>query len=203
MGQRLNIEIIIDHKIMANCYFHWGAYTSSAADYTLKLIDYYKNHLKKVYTDPLMIATKIFECLEYIEYSTGKTIKPGLSKNSYIFMEEKYKNIKFEKAENRNAGIIGCTEEDMESTRNVEEGHVAINLDSETIDFDVLFYFDLSGYKEDMVLDEDNFSFFDLPILSLNFNEIPFEKFKTVSDILMKGTFILANGDLLVGEPLE
>lgn len=203
MGQRLNIEIVIDHKTMANCYFHWGAYTSCAADYTLKLIDYYKNHLQKICTDPLIIATKIFECLEYVSYYTGKIIKPGLSKNSYIFMEEKYHCVKFQKAEDRNAGIIGCTEEDIESTRSAEEGRVVINLDSEIIDFDVLFYFSLSDYKEEMVEDGDDFSFFDIPIVSCNFNEIPFEKFKSVYDILMKGTFILADRDLLVAEPIE
>ena len=28
MGQRLNIEILKDGDCIANCYYHWGAYTS-------------------------------------------------------------------------------------------------------------------------------------------------------------------------------
>ena len=30
MGQRLNIEIKKDSKVLANAYYHWSAYTSSA-----------------------------------------------------------------------------------------------------------------------------------------------------------------------------
>ena len=34
MGQRLNIEIINDDKVLANAYYHWAGYTTSAISLT-------------------------------------------------------------------------------------------------------------------------------------------------------------------------
>ena len=34
MGQRLNIEIMSGEKVLANAYYHWSAYTASAAELT-------------------------------------------------------------------------------------------------------------------------------------------------------------------------
>ena len=39
MGQRLNIEIKKDSKVLANAYYHWSAYTSSALQMLPKSID--------------------------------------------------------------------------------------------------------------------------------------------------------------------
>ena len=39
MGQRLNIEIKKDSKVLANSYYHWSAYTSSALQMLPKSID--------------------------------------------------------------------------------------------------------------------------------------------------------------------
>lgn len=39
MGQRLNIEIKSKGKIVANCYYHWGAYTMTALQLTEEIIN--------------------------------------------------------------------------------------------------------------------------------------------------------------------
>lgn len=41
MGQRLNIEIVNGETSLANCYYHWSAYTSSALGLTRQIIDAY------------------------------------------------------------------------------------------------------------------------------------------------------------------
>lgn len=38
MGQRLNIEIKSKGKVVANCYYHWSAYTMSALQLTKEII---------------------------------------------------------------------------------------------------------------------------------------------------------------------
>lgn len=39
MGQRLNIEIRSKGKVVANCYYHWSAYTMSALRLTKEIIN--------------------------------------------------------------------------------------------------------------------------------------------------------------------
>ena len=58
MGQRLNIEICNNTRTLANAYYHWGAYTSSALEYTAKIIDAYYNLSDKI-TDDLELAVKL------------------------------------------------------------------------------------------------------------------------------------------------
>ena len=60
MGQRLNIEICNNTRTLANAYYHWGAYTSSALEYTAKIIDAYYNLSDKI-TDDLELAVKLLE----------------------------------------------------------------------------------------------------------------------------------------------
>lgn len=43
MGQRLNIEIMKNDKVLANAYYHWSAYTSSALELCAYIIEEIKN----------------------------------------------------------------------------------------------------------------------------------------------------------------
>lgn len=38
MGQRLNINIVENNKVLANSYFHWGGYTYTACDLVSRII---------------------------------------------------------------------------------------------------------------------------------------------------------------------
>ena len=42
MGQRLNVELLIDDGLYSNCYYHWSAYSSSAIAQALDIINKYK-----------------------------------------------------------------------------------------------------------------------------------------------------------------
>lgn len=39
MGQRLNIEIVKDKKVLANCYYHWSGYSNSAVNLAIQIIE--------------------------------------------------------------------------------------------------------------------------------------------------------------------
>ena len=39
MGQRLNIEIIENGKVLANAYYHWSGYTSSSLELTQEILE--------------------------------------------------------------------------------------------------------------------------------------------------------------------
>ena len=60
MVQRLNIEIWNNTRNLANAYYHWGAYTDSALEYTAEIIDAYHN-LSGQITDELQLAVKLLE----------------------------------------------------------------------------------------------------------------------------------------------
>ena len=44
MGQRLNVEIWNNGEVLANAYYHWSAYTESAAHIVDKALNYIKNN---------------------------------------------------------------------------------------------------------------------------------------------------------------
>lgn len=123
MGQRLNIEIKINNKIQANCYYHWSAYTSSAKFLVQEILTYLKRCRQK---DPLL---KAIRCLE----KTDAELTPS----ELVRAKELYPNTKFKKCTSRSTGLIAITEDGMEDTRNWEEGKVIIDIDNNMLDFDV------------------------------------------------------------------
>ena len=130
MGQRLNIEIIKNGKVIGNCYYHWSAYTLSSLIETNTVIENYDELLKQNLPDKVLI-TKMFENCASYDFHTGGFNGAGLSKDSYEYMCNKYPNYEFRKAIDRNAGLIGITEKDIDDTRGWEEGRVTIDLDKE------------------------------------------------------------------------
>ena len=139
MGQRLNLEIISKGKPVANAYYHWSGFTSSAlgkasaAVLTLKTLE-----------DKNVLA-KAVKALEF----TGATLT-----------EEEYEAISkmdtggriFVKPEvvNRNAGLIGVTEKSIKDTQEWGEQHIRIDIDKKIVDVYEAFWTDsLEQYKED------------------------------------------------------
>lgn len=188
MGQRLNIEIIVGGSAKANCYFHWSAYTTSAISETITILKNYNDRIKGKITDPLLIAVNCFSENSSYSYSSGKTIYAGLSESSFEFMCEKYPDKDFRRAEDRNAGLIGCTEEDMEQTREAEEGRVVIDLDNEMIYFDVLWANSVDVYMEEMfdLEDGDGTEILSYPVFYGNLAELSFEQFNVFAEFVKR-----------------
>ena len=58
MGQRLNIEIMKNGETIANCYYHWSAYTTSALATAIMVISNYEELLNKEEIKDLQATTK-------------------------------------------------------------------------------------------------------------------------------------------------
>lgn len=182
MGQRLNIEIVAGCKSLANCYYHWSAYTSSAKFLTRQILLYLKNSRT---TDPLL---KAIRCLE----KTGA----GLDKFELEDVKKLYPKRTFKKAKDRNDGLIAITQNGMNETRRWEEGRVTIDIISNTLYFDVFFTETIKEFKKDQMSSED--------ITILNCNNDPcivyFDDFLKNYENFGKDLFIYNN---IVYQPIE
>ena len=121
MGQRLNIEIKRkeDNKVLANCYYHWSAYTRESLQLAKEIIN-------NVYDVIEVDRNKVNDKIKAIQLL--QTTGAGVEEQDYEKLEEtdqKYCNIGVD----RNLGLISFTEENMEDTRRYEEGRLTITID--------------------------------------------------------------------------
>lgn len=173
MGQRLNIEIVNGETSLANCYYHWSAYTGSALNLTRQIIDAY-------YDSEAIIGLKMaVDLLECTGGGVNESEKAGIEKCA-----EKFGHIKFKDCTNRNDGLISVTEEGKKETRKWEEGRVTIDLDTETFCFDVLSYDTIEDYTEycDESFSEDAFE--KLPECPFDLCRVPFDKVDDLIDFV-------------------
>ncbi len=171
MGQRLVINIMDNDKILANAYYHWSGYTSSALNITSKCIDYYKN-----YKDEFTKETLAVKMLE----STGAGLAGTETISQYLkelFFNPRKPPIK--PSTDRNSGLIGTAEKDIEESCKWGEEFVDIILNEESVDFRVCYEFDEYEIKENEI-DEDELS-------TINYDsamQIDFDKFSDFADEL-------------------
>lgn len=146
MGQRLNVEIVVNSKTIANIYMHWSAYTSSSLRVTKEIIEAFND-----------IEEKDLENLNAIY----KRIQFALENASVTKDEEKrlkeagIKNIKAVKNVNRNDGLVAFTQKGIEDTRAWEEGRTTIDIQNKKVLFDVYYISD----REEFDNEEDIESF--------------------------------------------
>ena len=172
MGQRLNIEIVNGETSLANCYYHWSAFTTSALDLTKRIIDAY-------YDSESIAGLKMaVELLESTGGGVNEAERAGIEKCA-----EKFGNIKFKDATNRNNGLISVTEEGKEETRKWEEGRVTIDLDSETFNFDVAWFDTPEEFFEEYC-DDDSLQFEDLAECKYDLSAVPFTEIEDLIDFV-------------------
>lgn len=183
MGQRLNIEVVKDGKIVANCYYHWSAYTLASLNEALQVIEKYDELIKQNLPDEVLVV-KLFENCTSLNFFSGNFNHAGLSQNSYEYMCNKYPNFEFKIATDRNAGLIGVTEKDINETRTWEEGCIIIDLDKEIIDAELMIgYYETEEYEQECIDNEEEFNLKNIPEFPYdNLNQIPFNNLKKVID---------------------
>lgn len=167
MGQRLNIEIMSGEKTLANAYYHWSAYTASAAELTKIIL---KTHVDAA--EPL-----IWQAIHLLE-ATGAGV-PG-DERYRILQKEVLPEDEIDHLQpciDRNRGLIAITEEGIRVTRIWEEGRVTIHLDSKTVDFNVFFYLDPVEFEKEYEGKVET-----LPVFDRQTEAIPFDKFHTFYD---------------------
>lgn len=170
MGQRLNIEIKDEGKVLANAYYHWSGYTSSA----LELIQLILESLKKV-----NFENNVIKAIKLLEETGAGLVNEELEYAKKIF---KSKNISFSEGISRNEGLISITEEGIEKNRYWEESRVEIDLVNKTIKFDAVFKISIEEYEEEYV-DED---VEDIPIYEIDFNSIQFNSFLMFKESILE-----------------
>jgi hypothetical protein len=155
MGQRLNIELFYNGERVANAYYHWSGYTSSAFDLTRQIIINYDKFMSK----DLPIQIKAILLLQ--------TTRAGLMKDEFKWAEEninqfdEYKDILINAA-NRSEGLISISQEGMDETEKWEEARVTIHLDTKKIDLDTFYIYEtIEDYIENYSQEEaDNLNDF-------------------------------------------
>ena len=142
MGRRLNIQIEMDipdsseSKVLANAYYHWSGYTSSAYELVKLIVD------SGVYSldilDPVEKAIKMLE-------ATGA----GLTKDEFT---ETYPESKYKLSLSRRDGLIAISEAEMLETQECEEARVTINVSTMKVDMGGVYYL---GEVDELDEDED------------------------------------------------
>ena len=158
MGQRLNIEIVQEDKVLANAYYHWSAYTSESINITRTILDAVESSKGM---NPLKRAIFLLQ-------TTGA----GFTNAEMVFAKsiDDLKGEVLRQAENRNTGLLGVSPEAIKETRKWEEGRVTIDIEKEMINFEVWWrssYEDfVTNYPEGKIVD-----------LEIDLENIAFDKF--------------------------
>lgn len=144
MGQRLNIEILNGEKLLANAYYHWSAYTSSAVFMTEQIINTFYTSRALRGSDMRTAAIRLLE-------STGAGYNEMERSRIKQSEDEILRILRVNDCVDRNRGLLAVTEEGMNENRYWEEHRVSIDISSETVLFDV--------YSE--IMDEDWDDYYD------------------------------------------
>lgn len=162
MGQRLNIEIVENGVCLANAYYHWSAYTSSAFELAKQIIEAIQTVKEEI---PVMKAIRL------LEVTGAKLMSEEIDFAKKLLLGD------FEKATDRNDGLISISEKGIAETRQWQEGAVYIYLDEKRMKFDVLHRTDFLEYrKSEEKYNGRKVEINDIPIFDIDFSDIKFDK---------------------------
>lgn len=172
MGQRLNVEIVSNGKLLANAYYHWDAYTGISLQRTDDILNKF-NEIRESVKDDLNLAIKLLE-------STGAGIN-DVERNYILADPELSKYLPINDCVDRNEGILAITKEGMQNTRYWEEGRVTIDIAKRTILFRIYWELTKEEYLDDYY-DMEHYE--QLPTIDYDFEkEIPFDKFEELKNL--------------------
>ena len=141
MEQILNIQIeandtdTYETKVLANCYYHWSGYTSSAMELVNEIVESGIYNLDIL--DPVEKAIRLLE-------ATGA----GLAEDE---LTDTYNEPKYEKAISRNMGLIAISEEGTNRVAEWEESRVTINLTTGSINMSDMFYDETDEFSKEVL----------------------------------------------------
>lgn len=175
MGQRLNIEIKNKGQTIANCYYHWSAFTKEALELTKKIIenfDLFDDDNEILKAVKLLSTTGAGLTEESINYMYSNIT--GFDLNVYI------KERCLRKATSRNDGLINLTIDKMKETRVLEEGRVTIDIENKTFNFYVFYYINDIKEINYILARNGGMAIYD----ELKFNNIPFNQIDNYIDMV-------------------
>ena len=174
MGQRLNLEIVCGRKRLANCYFHWSAYSKSSAQLASEAIENYYE-LNDTIQDDTALAVRI---LEYL----GGGISPD--EREMVSQMPEYRNWNFQSSRDRNAGLISVTEKGMDETEYWAEGTVVLDFEEESVRFDVFFGNPIDIYRQNCAEYGDADLSSQLQKVQIDFDKIPFDEIDALVELI-------------------
>lgn len=169
MGQRLNIEIVKNGRVLANSYYHWSGFSNSAINLVIQIIQHYE-YIKKYNVEKYIKNQDLLLAIRLLEETGAGLNNTDIARN---ILEDETMNLKLKECQGRNEGIIGIIQEDIEETRAWEEGRVSIDIENKKIDFDVIEEYTLEELKNDY--DEEEMKELNIKKIDKNFKNISFE----------------------------
>lgn len=193
MGQRLNIEISHEGRTLANCYYHWSAYTIPAIHLVNEIIAEYNGIMSsndsRLKSTPELIAIRLLE-------KTGGGITEDEAQRIKDAKLLDLMDVIIKPARSRNDGLISVTAQGMDDTRRWEEGHVDIDLGKEAVWFEVFNAYDRDEWIADECFDDEDYESLHVE-QTLDLSEIPFDEFGYVETLFRYyPTFRNINGDV-------
>ena len=141
MGQRLNISMESGGEVVANAYYHWSAYTRSAA-YLVQGICEEWDGLRDESLSDLEFACRLL-------HDTGAGFDPKEIERIRSRKDNRVNAFPLWHSTGRNDGLIAVTHDGIEETERWEEGRVTIFLDTGQIDFGVACWISADDYQEE------------------------------------------------------
>lgn len=133
MGQRLNLSINKNGKVLANCYYHWSGYTNVAMEKARQALDILEEQ-EEVGVKEAILALK----------ETGAGID---AKNAQNYVEP-------DKEIHRDDGIIATTEEDIKETEMWSECEIIIDIGTRKVNLiDAITEYDEEDIQEYLDID--------------------------------------------------
>ena len=157
MGQRLNIQFEDNTGVLANAYYHWSGYTSSAMLLTNKIIS-------SDLIDDTSISNKV-KAVKLLEL-TGA----GLTRDEF---NDDFPSHLYKESKDRSEGLIAISKEGIEETQSWEEARVTIDLDTNEINFRVYWDVNIDDYDPEDIPKQDENTYNS----ELNYEDVSFEKF--------------------------
>ena len=159
MGQRLVVNFIYKTELIANCYYHWSAYTTSAAQELERFFEGYRHTNRKykgIYDPRLHVIRSLMYVSEkqkehnrrverLVELSDSK-YKESLQNFGARFTQKEstiakaeYPGVRFASQEkaSRSNGLICISPEEMANSDSYAEGSVTVLLDESKILFPI------------------------------------------------------------------
>lgn len=184
MGQRLVVNIICDNETLASGYYHWSAYTESAAEITHDIISHIIENSQKaenllMYTansKNTQIRNKLTAYLMLED--TGAGIYHANSDAEIKEYESWDIHYNYRLGENRSDGLIALTIDKINDFERWAEGTVDINISTDTVHFDVFAMFSEDEINNEIAegyVDKDNIKDLDFEFI----NYFTFEECET------------------------
>ncbi len=164
MGQRLVIELYDGRERLANAYYHWSAYSLPS----ITLAEVVIKKLEEI-GDTLSPKLKAIKALE----ATGA----GMVKTELEEAKALFPNIEFKPCVDRNEGLLGITEDYMNTTFDWNEGFIKIDIKEETFCFDVCW-----SESQPLVYDPEIDNMVEAEVIETNINldEVNFCEIETL-----------------------